>query len=160
MNEALPTMRVRGERRRGRTSALPCAHRQRGGAFLIEALVALVVFSIGAAGLLGMMAKALRDSGNARWRTEASYLADSALSQMAAENSGDLQARYGTPDSPGYRRILAAASELPGVSAEVNAPSISIEPAVDGSHRVVVTVHWQLPADVRVHRASASSVFR
>lgn len=130
-----------------------------GGAFLLEALVALVVFSIGTVGLLGVIAGAVRDSGNARWRGEAFDIAASALARMWTEDPAALASRYdGASNGPGYRALAAAAARLPGVSADVNSPVVAIDDAGAGRRRIAVTVYWQLPGDPHPHRSFVTGV--
>lgn len=127
-----------------------------GGAFLLEALVALVVFSLGMLGVLGIVAEALRRDGSAQWRSEATDLAATALSRMWAEDSAALASRYDpVAPGPGYRAVLAQATRLPGVSALVNAPRITIDDGAD-CRRVSVIVYWQAPTERYAHQASMS----
>jgi type IV pilus assembly protein PilV len=130
------------------------------GAFLIEALVALVVFSMAAAGLFALAANALRAGTEALARAEANDIAASALARMAAESLATLAERYDAAlPGPGYRSLAAMASRLPGVRDEANAPVVSIAPGPSvGSRSVSVTVYWQLPGESAPHRAAMTSV--
>jgi type IV pilus assembly protein PilV len=129
------------------------------GMFLLEALLALVVFSLSMLGLLGLLAHALRESGSAHWRGEAFDVASAALSRMWAEDPAALAARYDSAsDGPGYRALLAAAVRLPGVSAASNAPLVTIDEAASATRRVSVTVYWQLPAERNAHHAAVAGV--
>jgi type II secretory pathway pseudopilin PulG len=128
------------------------------GAFLFEALVAILVFSIGAAGLFALLGTALRESGNAHWRSEAFNVAATTLSQMAAEDPATLGDRYDARTSgPGFRQLLASAVRLPGVTASTNAPLVSIGTGPSGgSRRVAVTVFWQSQTDSSPRRQSVT----
>jgi type IV pilus assembly protein PilV len=129
------------------------------GVFLLEALVALVVFTLGAIALLGVIADALRATGTARWRGEAFDIASSTLSRMWAEDPAALAARYDAAASgPGYQALLAAAMRLPGVNALANAPVVTIDDGASDGRRVSVTVFWQLPVERSPHRASVTGV--
>ncbi len=64
------------------------------GAFLIEALVAVLVFSVAAAGVFSLLANGLRASDNARSRTEASDVAAATLARMSTEDIVTLADRY------------------------------------------------------------------
>ena len=129
------------------------------GAFLLEAVLALVVFSIGAAGLLGVIANAQRESGNARWRGEAFDIASSTLSRMSTEDPALLDARYDAATrGTGYRALLAAAVRLPGVDSAVNAPVVTLEDAPSDRRTVRITVYWQLPGEAAPHHASAAGM--
>jgi type IV pilus assembly protein PilV len=128
------------------------------GTFLLEALVALVVFSLGMLGLSGIVAHALQQSGSAQWRSEASDVAAGVLSQIWTEDAAALASRYdAVAPGPGYRALLAQATHLPGVSALANAPQVTVDDTAE-TRRVSVTVHWQLPAERIAHRASIAGV--
>ena len=128
--------------------------------FLLEALLALVVFSLSMLGLLGLLAHALRESGSAHWRGEAFDVASAALSRMWAEDPG--RAHGALRQRIGRSRLssvaAAAAMRLPGVSAASNAPLVTIDEAASATRRVSVTVYWQLPAERNAHHASVAGV--
>ena len=131
-------------------------HRIGAGGFLLEALLALLVFSLAMAALLGIAANAQRDSGNARWRGEAFDLAFSTLSRMWSEDPAGLAVRYdAAADGSGYRALLAAARKLPGVEALVNPPVVTIDDEAE-SRQVSVIVSWQGPSERAPHRMSVS----
>lgn len=138
------------------------AHRARAarcrGAFLLEALVALGVFSLGMLGLLGLLAGALRTSGSAQWRSEGFDIAAAAIARMWTEDPGTLGSRYeAATGGAGYRAILVQAMRLPGVTAATNTPRITVDDTAE-RRRVQVTVLWQLPSDGVVHQASVTGV--
>jgi type IV pilus assembly protein PilV len=126
------------------------------GAFLLEALVALIVLSLGLLGVLGLLAGAMRASGSAQWRSEGFDIAAAALAVISADDPAGLAARYDAAvDGPGYRQLLVQAMRLPGVSPDVNAPIVSIVDSAE-SRRIRVIVRWQLPGEAAGHRASVS----
>jgi len=130
------------------------------GAFLIEALCAVLVFSIAAASVLPMLAQAFRATGRAALRAAAHDLASSTLARMAVEDFATLPARYDSAaPGAGYRGLVAAARQFPGVTAERNLPQVDI---VDGpsaqSRRIFVSVYWQLPAEPAPHRAAVTGL--
>lgn len=128
------------------------------GAFLLEALVAIVVFSLGMLGLLGLLVDAQRTSGSAQWRAEGFDIASAALARMWTEDPATLAARYDPAvDGVGYRQLLSDAMRLPGVSASVNAPSVTIDDVAEG-RRIRISVHWQLHDEGVVHDASVVGV--
>ena len=59
-----------------------CARRQ-GGFFLIEAMVAILIFALGILGLVAMGGTAVSSQSDAQYRTEAAGLADSIASEIA-----------------------------------------------------------------------------
>jgi type IV pilus assembly protein PilV len=128
------------------------------GSFLVEALVAVVVFSLALLGLASAIAGALRQTAGAQWRSEAFDIGSSTLARMSLEDAATLAVRYdAATDGDGYRALLARAMRLPGVSASANRPDVAIVDEAD-RRRVFVTLFWQLPGDGRVHRAQASAV--
>lgn len=140
-----------------RPASFPAHRRALQGAYLLEALIALVVFSLGMLGLLGLLAGALHASGGARWRSEGFDIAAATLARIATEDPASLAARYdAAADGAGYRALLAQAIQLPGVSVDVNAPTVSVDYATE-SRRIRVTVHWQLPGEAIAHEASISA---
>ena len=129
------------------------------GLFLLEALIALVVFSLAMLGLAGALGHALRESGSTRWRGEAFELASSTLGRMWVEDAATLATRYDAlSGGVGYRALLAAALRLPGVTVDKNVPVVTITDEALGRRRARVTVYWQAPGDSRVHEASASAI--
>ena len=127
------------------------------GVFLIETLVALVVFSLGMLGLLALLAGALRASGNAQWRSEGADLAAAAIARMTTEDGATLTARYDATSGDAYRALLQQATRLPGVSRTRNAPSVDIEDTAE-RRRVRVDVRWLAPGETIAHRASVSAM--
>jgi Tfp pilus assembly protein PilV len=130
------------------------------GAFLIEALVALLVFSMTTAGTFALLASAFRASGNAAARMEATDVAVAALGQMSVEEIPTLGDRYDAQRAgQGYRAIAASAKRLPGVTDTANLPVVSVTagPSLN-SRRISIVVFWQLPNDTAPHRAVVSSV--
>src|SRR5258708_13754033 len=56
------------------------------GVMLIEALVAILIFSIGILAVVGMQAVAIKDVTSAKYRSEAAFLAQELLAQMWTDN--------------------------------------------------------------------------
>ncbi|MGE5087539.1 MAG: type IV pilus modification PilV family protein [Candidatus Levyibacteriota bacterium] len=135
-----------------RVTGRSCARSR--GIVLLEALIAVLILSLAMPGFLGLATRALQDAANAHWRSEAASLADSTMAAMWLENPATLASRYDSAaDGPGLRRLVAAASRLPGVTSTVNVPVVEVvEGAVGASPRVTLTLFWQSPADAASHR--------
>ena len=58
------------------------ASRPTGGFAIVEALIALLIFSIGALGLVGLQVTLTRASSSAKFRADAAYLAADLIGQM------------------------------------------------------------------------------
>lgn len=130
------------------------------GAFLIEALMAVLVVSIASAGLFTLMANLLRTSSESLLRAEAVELAAGAVGRMAAESPATLADRYdASAGAPGFVALATAARRLPGVTAVANLPTVTVAPGPSaGTRSVSVTVRWQAPSDSTVHRTSMTTV--
>jgi type IV pilus assembly protein PilV len=123
--------------------------RQR-GATLLEALIGILIFSIGILALVGMQALAIKHMSDAKYRSDASFFANEIIGQMWVN-----RASLGSYDFPGAGAPPAAISSwvtsiqnaLPGVTAAANLPIITV-----AGTTVTVTVRWQLPGGADVHR--------
>jgi type IV pilus assembly protein PilV len=123
--------------------------RQR-GATLLEALIGILIFSIGILALVGMQALAIKHMSDAKYRSDAAFFANEIIGQMWV-NRGSLGTyAFGGAGAPpvaidGW--VTSIQNSLPGVTAAANLPII----AVAGT-TVTVTVRWQLPGGADVHR--------
>src|SRR5438046_7376201 len=89
------------------------AHAQR-GAFLLEALVALLIFSFGVMAMAGLQTRAARHFNEAQYRANAAELAQATIASMRASDPATLAARFdpsaGTAD---WLELLGRAKRLP-----------------------------------------------
>lgn len=118
------------------------------GATLMEALVAILIFSIGILALVALQAASIQNAALARYRTEASLLADDIVGQMWGDDktTATLQANYNSPSGAKFLNWKARVeATLPGAAA--NPPTI----VVDGDNRATVTVRWQAPGEASPH---------
>jgi type IV pilus assembly protein PilV len=116
------------------------AHHQ-SGMILIEALLAILIFSLGILALVGLQATAIKQSADAKYRTEAALLANEIIGQMwvSDRTTAVLQANFNTGGTT-YNNWLARVSGiLPGAAA--NPPAI----AIDAQGIATVTVNWIAP---------------
>ena len=133
--------------------------RQR-GMMLLEALIAVAVFSIGVLGNVALHAQAMRHVHAAQCRSEATHLVQALIGRMWAEDPAALAARYdATVGGDGYVEFSRAARHLPGASIPGNAPDVRIEPGpAPSSRKVTVVVHWQFPGEPVAHRHGTAAV--
>ena len=121
------------------------------GGSLLEGLLAILIFSIGMLSLLMLLSASLVETGNARYRSEASLLASDLVSQMWTGDRSlvELRARFTKTESDDYQRWLATVhSRLPGTSGTTNLPIISI----DEQRQVKIQMFWQAPGDGKTHQ--------
>ncbi|MFZ4691337.1 MAG: hypothetical protein ACOYL2_02475 [Burkholderiaceae bacterium] len=125
-------------------------HHQRGSS-LLEGLLAILLFSIGLLSLLMLLSATLIESSNARYRIEASLLISDLVSHMwiGDHSLNGLKTRFADTTSKDYQSWFTSVSNrLPGVSAKLNAPQITI----DDARNVTVNIRWQVPGDSTSHQ--------
>jgi type IV pilus assembly protein PilV len=129
------------------------------GAFVVEALTAIAVFSVGVLGNVALQAQAIRHLDDAHNRSEAAHLAQALVGRMWGEDPAGIAARYAQPDGTGYAAFARLARRLPGAHIAGNAAEIRVEPGPGaGSRQVTVVLHWQLPGEAAPHRHSLTAV--
>jgi type IV pilus assembly protein PilV len=104
------------------------------GVMLIEALVAILIFSVGVIAVMGMQAVSIEQVSQAKYRTDASYLANQITGQMWTDLPNlATYATVGSTGRAGWDGVVA--STLPSGTATIT---------VVGS-LVTVTVNWRVP---------------
>ena len=123
--------------------------RQR-GATLLEALIGILIFSIGILALVGMQALAIKHMSDAKYRSDASFFANEIIGQMWVNRASLGTYAYagaGAPPAAINSWVTSIQNALPGVTAAANLPIITV-----AGTTVTVTVRWQLPGGSDVHR--------
>ncbi len=116
--------------------------RRQKGVALLEALVGILIFSIGILALMALQAQSIRNTIEAKYRNEAAYLANQILGTMWVDRSN--LASYTTPSGTNgnmtaWRTQVAAT--LPGITVGgTNSPAIAV-----AGRQVTVTLFWQMP---------------
>lgn len=123
------------------------------GFVLLEALVALLVFSLGVLGVVGLQASMTRAQTTAKFRADAAYLASESLGLMWADISN--LDKYATDACESYVPCndwkTKVATQLPSGTIAVTVDSASGD--------VTVAVGWTQPGgDVHQYLASTSVV--
>lgn len=114
------------------------------GVMLIEALIGILIFSIGILALIGMQAVAMKNTSDARFRSEAAFLATEVVGQMWVD-----RANLGLYATAGYAPrdnwVNRVAATLPGINVAGNVlvPTIG----VGAGNEVTVTIWWQQPGE-------------
>lgn len=124
------------------------------GYVLLEALVALLIFSLGLLGMIGFQAASTRIATDSRFRTEAAILVDELISKMSVDQRSTVAARYAYDSVSGVKGVAAdawfndrvvGASKLPNASAKVQ---VANGAALD-TLTVTVTLTWTMPGAVK-----------
>lgn len=122
------------------------------GVALLEALVGILIFSIGILALMGLQAQSIRNTVEAKYRNEAAYLANQIIGQMWVDRANLVTYDTGAGTNPNmvaWRTQVA--NTLPRVVAGgANSPTIAI-----AGNQVTVTIFWQLPGSDSVLRQFA-----
>jgi type IV pilus assembly protein PilV len=137
------------------------------GVMLLEALIAILIFSLGILGVVGMQASAVKANRDAKYRADAGLLANELVGQMMSGDrtgttlqtnfQGDDDDLLGTSllaDGPLFlqwrARVRAA---LPG--ADLNDPRVTVTPGLPGppqtSSVVTIVVRWLPPNETVPH---------
>ncbi len=113
------------------------------GVMLLEALLAILIFSIGVLAVVGMQAAAVKSVADAKYRADAAFLANQVIGEMWINRSNLASYSYsgGTPPSVLSRWVSKVSATLPGVSTTANSPTI----AIGASNAVTITIRWQPP---------------
>lgn len=119
---------------------------------LLEALIGILIFSIGILALIGMQATAMRTTMDAKYRSEASFLANEIIGRMWVDRSNlaDYATPAACPAAPSCAWIDRVETLLPNATG-ANAPEIVVttDPALL-TNEITVTVRWQPPGDTTV----------
>ena len=137
------------------------------GAFLLEALIGILIFSLGILGIVGLQAQAIRFTNDAEYRAEAVYLANSLISQMWADDRNNLRVNYDSGvGGPKYTAFKAdVQSRMTGAIfpadpiVKVDVTDGTIPLAVTKTSSVVqVQIFWQMPGDSTQHNYITTGV--
>lgn len=123
------------------------------GSFLLEGLIALLIFAFGILGLIGLVAGSIRASNDARYRAEAINLANAAVGEMWATQRTALDTQFGTGGAKLAAWQTQVGNLLPSATG-ANAPQIDLtQPGLSTNSRsVVITIFWQLPGETERHQ--------
>ncbi|HOY70461.1 MAG TPA: prepilin-type cleavage/methylation domain-containing protein [Methylotenera sp.] len=127
--------------------AFPVATKFQNGIALLEALIALLIFSFGVLGIVGLQSSMIKGTTQAKVRTDASFIAQRRIAEMWADPVNLNAATYDEPAaSP------TSISELPSGLRTTTVTSV----AGSNDVNVVVTVSWTLPGEPQ-HQYSAQA---
>jgi len=132
-----------------RTQSAGFAGTQR-GVMLIEALVAILIFTLGVVALMGLQANSIAQMSAAKYRTDASYLVNQIMGRMWVDqaNITSYQAN-GYIGRQGWDALVAAT--LPQGLATITVTGLP--PA----QLVTVSVTWKQPQDPVTHSYGATA---
>ena len=143
----------------------PQIRRAQQGAFLLESLIGILIFSLGVLGIVGLQAQAIRFTNDSEYRAEAVYLANSLISQMWADDRATLKNNYDSVVG-GPKYVLFKADVQNGMLGAIfpSDPVVKVDTAdlpprvTINSSVVQVQILWQLPGDSTVHNYITTGV--
>ena len=136
--------------------------RQQEGVMLLEALIGILIFSLGVLALVAMQAVSVSTVSNARYRTEASFLANEILSQVWVDRGANYANVANYAVTGGVGASVPAQNWVDKVnqlmpSSNAFPPTVAIAAPAAGGRQVTVTIRWKAPeaTDVSNHTAVA-----
>ena len=119
------------------------------GVMLIEALVAILLFALGIVAVMGLQANMIAQTTQAKYRVDASYLANQIIGKMWANQGTPTNSNLPKYTSPGYPDRDAWDSTI-----AATLPSGAGTIAVGGppGNPVTVTITWKVPEDPTTHK--------
>jgi type IV pilus assembly protein PilV len=134
------------------------------GVMLLEALIGILIFSIGILSMVAMQAVAIGTISDAKYRSDASFLANQIITQIWLDRGVNManMTSYAYPGGTATELsnwITKVNNALPQTTG-ANAPAITVTltgtPATSGT--VDVTIKWQPPNSGTVHSYRTISV--
>ena len=122
------------------------------GSYLLEALIAILIFAFGVLGLIGLLGSSIRITNDARYRSEAANLASAMIAEMWTMPAAQMATEFGaggtklTAWQDKAKALLPSATTYPP-TVDLTQPGLSPE-----SRTVVVTVFWQMPGETEKHQ--------
>jgi type IV pilus assembly protein PilV len=132
---------------------------------LMEVLIALLIFALGVLGLVGLQANAIKQSSQAKYRADATLLANELTGQMwvSDRSTAALTANFGSAGGGAAYTAwkTRVAATLPGVEANPPVVTIAAVPPLNAivagasaaatgltaSNRVSISLRWKLPSE-------------
>ena len=124
------------------------------GVALLEALIGILIFSLGVIGLVGVQAAMLKNTTTSQYRSEAGYIAQQQLGLLWADPCNLASYATGTP---------TPIASLPNGGLMITNQYSGNEPndACPGGHQKIdqttITITWQLPGESTPHRVVNST---
>ncbi len=131
---------------------------------ILEALIAILIFSIGILAIVALQAVSIKLAGDAKYRADASLLAEELLGQMWTSDRvpANMLANYGSVAAgAGYTAWLAnVRAALPGTVTNPPVVVVDITANTATTGTTTVTVRWQAPNDGLPHSHTVTAQIR
>lgn len=114
------------------------------GYVLLEALVAMLIFSLGLLGLIGFQAASTKIATDSRFRTEAAMLADELLAKMAASEISQVESDYAVGGSK-FKAWLNGRVKGGSRLSNVEVTPTFVRSATTTTMLVTLRIEWKMP---------------
>lgn len=141
------------------------------GAYLLEALIGMLIFALGVLGIVGLQAASMRTTVDSAMRAEAVFAANQLVSQMWTDNEANISANYDSTLGGQPYKDFAAQLKATQAGAWACDPTVTIDNFVaapsNTSHSVTIQIFWGsetgevaagCAAGVKVHSYTTSGV--
>ncbi len=144
--------------------------RTQSGVMLLEALIGILIFSIGILAMVGLQSLSIKNQADAKYRADASYFANQILGQMWADRTN--LATYAHNPTPAVS-VAAPPTCAPNAAASANAnvtawtgrlaaslpgAASTLQQIIIGAgNQVTVVVCWKAPQETTFHKYLATT---
>ena len=119
------------------------------GVVILEAMIAILLFSIGILGLVGMLANSVTNASEAQYRTEAAFHAESLIAEMRVADPATRVTAYASPLGTSFvtwkNRLINGPNAIPGAGITANLPTAVFSGT--SNRDVTITIRWQAKND-------------
>ena len=122
------------------------------GSYLLEALIAILIFSFGILGLIGLLGSSIRITNDARYRSEAANLAGAMISDMWTMTAAQMDEKFKDGGDELKKWQKKASDLLPSAATYPPTVDLTQEGLTSESRTVVVTIYWQMPGETEKHQ--------
>ncbi len=141
--------------------------RTQSGVMLLEALIGILIFSIGILAMVGLQSLSIKNQADAKYRADASYLANQIIGEMWTDRNN--LAAYAHNPTPTPPSPTCAPTSAPSGNANVTAWTTKIAAALPGAtaaiqqiiigagNQVTVQVCWKAPQETAYHKYLATA---
>jgi type IV pilus assembly protein PilV len=121
------------------------------GVVMLEALIAVFIFSFGVLGLIGMFAASIKNATEAQSRTQAAFAADSLVGLLRTADPATRASTYASPNGADYKTWATnqVYTVLPTAQISGNQPQVVFSGT--GSLQVAITINWKANNDTTTH---------
>ncbi len=125
----------------------PTSLHKQTGAYLLEALIGILIFALGVLGIVGLQAASLRTTTDSALRAEAVFATNELLGQMWTDNEANLIPNYdstlgGQPYLDFVARLKAAQGGAWACNPTVSFDNFAAAPSQQ-SRNVTIQIFWQ-----------------